>query len=257
MDHYKLKSIMAALAKWRETDGAEGARANLAGADLADANLAGADLAGANLAGANLARAYLAGAYLAGAYLAGADLAGAYLADADLAGADLAGANLAGADLAGADLAGANLAGADLAGAYLAGANLADADLARANLAGANLAGAKGIQGHDPSTPEADAPEVPKIDRLNTAILAAIEGDSAAGKLDMSRWHSCSTTHCLAGWAVHLAGEPGYALEKRFGPRMAGAMIFRASTGSAPHFFAPNDRALKQLRERAAKESST
>jgi hypothetical protein len=207
-------------------------RANLADADLAGANLAGANLAGANLAGANLA-----GSYLARAYLARADLARANLADAYLAGSYLARANLAGSYLARANLAGANLAGANLAGA----------NLARADLAGANLADALKID-------EADIPIVPNID---ATILKAIE---AGGKLDMGQWHgdeACGTTHCRAGWAVHLAGEKGYDLEKRVGPQMAGTLIYHASRPGkpTPHFFSTNERALEDLRKCAAEEA--
>jgi hypothetical protein len=233
--------------------GADLADADLADADLADANLAGAYLAGAYLAGANLARAYLARAYLAGAYLAGADLAGAHLAGADLAGADLAGAYLAGADLAGAYLAGADLAGADLAGAYLADAYLADAR---------NLP--EGTEAKDPPepyvrrepTPEEYAekaaryrkhcPDVPVVENLDAKILALVEGGQ--GELDMGSWHSCDTTHCRAGWAVHLAGPAGYALEKKYGPQIAGRMIYRASVGRVPWFFASNEQAIEDLR---------
>jgi hypothetical protein len=234
----QLNAILTAHALWSSSGGTQGLCAN-----LADANLAGANLAGANLTRAELAGAYLADADLAGAYLAGANLAGANLAGADLTRAELAGADLTGAYLAGANLADANLAGADLTGAYLtradlAGAELADADLTDAYLTRADLA--------------LIAPVVPS---LNKQILAAVEGPHALGALDMARWHTCETTHCLAGWAVHLAGTEGYALERAVGPRRAGAMIFRASTGSVPHFSAPNDRALADLRERAAKES--
>ena len=152
-------------------------------------------------------------------------------------------------ETAGAEGARADLAGADLAGANLAGAYLEDAYLERADLAGAINA---------PGKPD-DAPSLaaPKIELLNCKVLAAVEGEAAIGKLDMSDWHadgSCGTTHCMFGWAIHLAGEPGYALEKQVGPFRAGAMIWRESTGRAPHAFAPQDRALRQLRERAAKE---
>jgi uncharacterized protein YjbI with pentapeptide repeats len=258
------------------------ADANLAGADLARANLADANLAGADLARAYLAGAYLAGAYLAGAYLAGADLARAYLAGADLAGANLAGAYLAGADLARAYLAGANLAdaylaGADLARAYLAdanlagadltGANLADADLADAYLADADLADAKNVPACtaavNPSEPyerkptaERRAehvqryrernPDVPVVQGLDAKILGVI--DSGKGKLNMSTWHTCKTTHCRAGWAITLAGEAGLALEAKYGPQRAGTMIYRASTGFVPHFFASDERALEDIR---------
>ena len=195
---------------------------------------------------------------------------------ANAARADLAGADLAGANLYGADLYGANLEGAYLARAYLAGANLAGADLYGANLEGANLEGAylaraRGLATTPTSNPPEPYvrpasmsrrayaeryrqrhPEVPVVERLDSRILAAIAQPGCS--LDMSDWHTCDTTHCRAGWAVHLAGEAGYALEKEHGPRIAGAMIYRASTGRAPHFFAPNDRALEDIKRCAAAE---
>jgi hypothetical protein len=200
-------------------------------ANLADANLADAYLAGAYLAGANLARAYLADANLAGAYLTDANLAGAYLADANLAGAYLAGANLAGA----------NLARANLADAYLAGANLAGA-----NLADAYLAGALKIA---PS-------EIPIIPNIDDTILAAIK---SGGVLDMNSWHGddgwCGTTHCRAGWAIHLGGEKGKALQEKVGPNVAGTLIYEASRPGqpAPWFFDSTEGALADLRK-CAKE---
>jgi hypothetical protein len=234
------------------------ARANLADANLADANLAGADLAGADLADANLA-------------------------DANLAGADLAGADLAGADLAGADLADANLAGASLAGAYLAGASLAGAYLARAYLAGADLADAENlsptVEKKDPPEPYRrivgkDArlesarryrerhPEVPVVQNLDSKMLAAIEAKEIV--LNMRGWHGqsaecalkepCGTTHCRAGSAIHLAGAAGYALEEQYDAQTAGRMIYRASTGRSPHFFASDERAMEDIRRCAAEE---
>ena len=254
------------------------ARAYLAGANLAGADLAGAYLADADLAGADLAGAYLADADLAGADLADADLAGAYLAGANLADANLADANLAGAYLADANLADANLAGAYLAGANLAGANLAGAYLAGANLAGANLAGARNLpaatEATSPTEPyqrdtrpaaERNAaraarfrernPTVPVVEALDAKILAAVE--NGAGGLEMGAWHTCETTHCRAGWAVHLAGEPGYALEREYGPQAAGRMIYLASVGRAPHFFASNERAMADLRAQAAMQAAS
>jgi hypothetical protein len=210
------------------------------------------------------ARADLAGAYLAGADLARADLAGADLARADLAGAYLADANLAGADLAGADLAGAYLADADLAGADLAGAYLADAYLADAY----NVPETNGSEATEPYeraiTDEQRAaryakrsakfrernPDVPVIEQLDAKILAAVE--NGAGKLDMSRWHSCQTTHCRAGWAITLAGDAGKALEEKYGPHHAGRMLYIASTGRVPHFFADNAGAMEDMRACAA-----
>ncbi|MGN6106664.1 MAG: pentapeptide repeat-containing protein [Kofleriaceae bacterium] len=179
---------------------------------------------------------------------------------------------------AGANLEDANLAGANLAGAYLARANLEDAYLAGANLAGAYLAGAynvpSGATTADPPEPyrrlttpaelvEARArraaryrelhPEVPVVEHLDRRILDLITtGD---GTLEMSAWHgadgACGTTHCLAGWSINLAGPAGIELERKHGAQRAGSMIYRASTGRVPHFFASNERALADLRRRA------
>lgn len=58
-------------------------------------------------------------------------------------------------------------------------------------------------------------------------IITAIDDPKCA--LDMNVWHVCKTTHCLAGWAVHLCGKDGYALERLVGPAWAGAIIFANS----------------------------
>ena len=62
---------------------------------------------------------------------------------------------------------------------------------------------------------------------LHRKIYAA--ATSTPESLDMSDVHGCDTTHCRAGWAVHLAGEAGYALEKRFGWELAAMKIYDAS----------------------------
>lgn len=188
---------------------------------------------------------------------------------ADLARANLADADLAGAYLARAYLARADLAGAYLAGAYLAGADLADADLAGANLAGAYLAGAKGLTPAPadpaapyvrPTTPEAVKaarrermlkyrarnPDVPVVEGLDAKILESVT--TGAGRLEMSTWHSCGTTHCRGGWAIVHAGEAGAKLEAQYDSQQAATMIYRASTGRVPHFFATNERALEDIR---------
>src|SRR6201992_1449999 len=227
------------------------------------ANLAGAYLAHPTLAHATLAHANLADAYLAGANLAGANLAGANLADA----------NLADANLADAYLARAHLAGAYLAHATLAGATLAGASLARANLAGAYLADARGLAQSVPPDPvepyvyggatkdyparaakfRQRHPDVPIVEKLDRKILAAIE---QGGRLNMSQWHSCSTTHCRAGWAIALAGDAGRKLEAEVGPHRAGFLIYGCSTGRIPHFFDTNERALEDIRK-CAEEPET
>ena len=85
------------------------------------------------------------------------------------------------------------------------------------------------------------------VKNLDAKILEAIT--TGGGKLNMATWHSCGSTHCRAGWAIHLAGKEGYALEKKNGdPQHAGAAIYRASTGRVPHFFASDEDALEDIK---------
>ena len=165
---------------------------------------------------------------------------------------------------------------ADLADAYLAGANLAGADLAGADLAGAYLADATnvpvGVEKNDPPEPyvrRVDGaaraayaqryrerhPEVPVVERLDARILEAIEATPAS--FNMGVWHSeCGTMHCRAGHAVLQAGDAGRELERQHGTRAAAAMIYRASTGRTPHFFASNEHALEDIRACAAAQTA-
>ena len=172
-----------------------------------------------------------------------ADLRGANLYHADLRGADLRDVNLCGADLRDADLRDANLRDADLRGANLRGANLSGADLSGANLIDANLRDANLCD---------SAFAVPS---LNRKILAAI---AAGGKLDMSDWHVCETTHCRAGWTVHVAGAVGRALEFCLGTSTAAALIYRASCphlkGKIPDFYASTEQALADIEKLAEGE---
>jgi len=68
---------------------------------------------------------------------------------------------------------------------------------------------------------------IPVVENLHAKIYAA--ATVTPESLDMSNVHGCSTTHCRAGWAVHLAGDAGYALEKRFGWELAAMKIYDAS----------------------------
>lgn len=115
---------------------------------------------------------------------------------------------------------GANLGGANLGGAYLAGV----------------LSG------------------VPLIANLDAAILAAVEHSQTLGKagMDMSTWHTCESTHCRAAWAIHLAGPEGYKLEEKYGPAMAGTLLYlKAGATQIPDWYESNDAALANIRERA------
>ena len=140
----------------------------------------------------------------------------------------------------------------------------ARAYLARADLAGANNVpetnGSECVQsGKRPprKTPAERAadyrarnPDVPVVEALDAKILAAID---AGGKLRMDQWHTCETTHCRAGWAITLAGDAGADLERKYGPQRAGSMIYRASTGRVPRFFASNKNALADIKACASK----
>ena len=166
------------------------------------------------------------------------------------------GANLTGANLTGANLRNADLRNASLRDANLCLANLRDANLCLANLRGANLYAADltGVV----LTPEQLAQlglEIPCVEQLDTKVLAAIT--SEGGILDMREWHTCNSTHCRAGWAIHLAGEAGYALEQIVSPQVAGALIYMRSTRRrVPNFRASAEEALADIRRCAAEDRS-
>ena len=121
--------------------------------------------------------------------------------------------------------------GADLSGAVLSGAVLRDADLSGAVLR-----------------------EIPVVENIDAKILAAIE---AGGKLKMTDWHTCKTTHCRAGWAVTLAGEAGLKLEEKFGPAVAGTLIYHASRPDKriPDFYCDDATAMADIKACAAEQS--
>lgn len=64
-------------------------------------------------------------------------------------------------------------------------------------------------------------------------------------RLCMSEWHTCHSTHCIAGWAIHLAGPLGELLEAEFGPANAG--LFLLGPEAASHFFVDEEAALDFL----------
>ena len=118
----------------------------------------------------------------------------------------------------------ADLVGVNLEGADLRGANLKDADLDGVNLRGAKI---DLIPGHE---------ELLK----KVAEYALAEEDS----LEMRDWHTCDTTHCIAGWATHLHPEGG-KLEDQYGAQIAGLLLL--GTEAHSHFFDSNRDAKKYL----------
>jgi hypothetical protein len=118
------------------------------------------------------------------------------------------------------------------------GADLSDAVLSDADVRGADLRGSQYI----------------RVPQLHQKILAAIDG---GGSIEMGDWHTCETTHCRAGWAIHLAGNIGRYLESQYGPAMAGALITQASCPwleKVPDFYANNEDALADIKACAERE---
>lgn len=100
---------------------------------------------------------------------------------------------------------------------------------------------------------------VPNID---AAILAQIESNPKM--FSMGSWHGdekcnaenwCGTTHCRAGFAICLAGEPGFALRNKYGNEVAGRIIYAASRPDLPlpNFHATDRAALADLRAAAGR----
>lgn len=114
---------------WIQSNGKEGAIADLRNANLSFANLSSVDLRNANLRNANLHHANLRNANLSSANLSFTDLSSANLHSANLHHANLSFANLSFTDLSSANLHSANLRYADLSSADLHCANLGSADL--------------------------------------------------------------------------------------------------------------------------------
>ncbi|MGX1587302.1 pentapeptide repeat-containing protein [Brevundimonas diminuta] len=130
---------------------------------------------------------------------------------------------------------GAVLRDADLRGAVLRDADLRGAVLRDADLRGAVLRGAvlpKAVQAMRP------ADEAEQRDRIAAVAALALKDDDA---LNMGDWHTCETTHCIAGWAVHQAGDAGYLLEEMMGPHAAGAILL--GDEAAKHFYDSGEQA--------------
>ena len=198
------------------------------------------DLSGANLSNADLTGAYLSGADLSNACLLSADLLGTDLRETNLTGTDLRETNFTGADLRGADL-----TGATLIDAYLNNANLSYADFSNANFTGANFTGANltgvnltgvNLTGVNLTDTVGIASKVEEMAEASR-ILSIIE--SGQGNLKMSAWHTCETSHCIAGWCQPNDRFPGQKASLKL-PTLA------------RYFVTANETALDALRQVAA-----
>ena len=74
--------------------------------------------------------------------------------------------------------------------------------------------------------------------RLEAVARAALAHDDA---LEMDEYHSCNTSHCVAGWSIDQAGAHGRALESAMGSCGAGLALL--GLDMAPHFFTGNEAA--------------
>ena len=88
-----------------------------------------------------------------------------------------------------------------------------------------------------------------------TNLLAAINSPGCA--LKMKTWHTCETTHCIAGWTVTKA-PMGKELEAEIGTGPAARLILMASRPGAPlprfDSNAPEDAIMAFVEARAAEE---
>lgn len=184
---------------------------------------------------ANLAHCNLTKSSLLNVSLTHADLTETVLAEANLHNSKFENAILRGADLHRADLRLADLRKVDLSGA-----NLQDAQLHRAKLTGAKMNNIVGLS------------SIPRIEHLDKKIWDRIQHHPSA--LNITKWHLDETTHCRAGWAIHLAGKAGYSLENEYGPETAGSLIYGVSTGSVPDFFLSRELTLADIRRAAEGE---
>jgi hypothetical protein len=96
---------------------------------------------------------------------------------------------------------------------------------------------------------------VPKIENIHQKIFEAVSKPNA---LDMGDWHTCETTHCRAGWVVHLAGEQGYKLEEFYGTPMAASKIYRENSNlhvPLMRFYEGNETAMADMKRLAEEEA--
>ena len=97
--------------------------------------------------------------------------------------------------------------------------------------------------------------KIPNIDNIHQKVL---ESDSKEGGLEMGDWHTCDTTHCRAGWVVHLAGKEGYELEKRLSTPLAALKIYRENSDlevHLPDFYKTNEETMEDMRRLAEEEA--
>jgi uncharacterized protein YjbI with pentapeptide repeats len=243
----QLDEAIALHGEWL-SDWSKGKRLNLSCKDLS-----GLDFTGANLTSAILVNAKLIDAILINVNLNHAILNRAIMIDANLTRAIMTRAIMTDANLTRAIMTDVTLEDAILIDVILKDANLTraimidvilkDANLTRAIMTDANLTRAIMI---DVILTRADLTGTKTDYQIEDGLLqkvaqAALASDDA---LDMRYWHTCDTTHCIAGWACHLA-ENGKEIERKYGTQVAGLLLLGADAHS--HFFDTNEEAREYL----------
>ena len=162
-----------------------------------------------------------------------------YLRGAKTGDIDLRGAETGDIDLRGAKTGYIDLRGAETGYIDLKGAKTGYIYLRRANTGYIYLTGTK-INGY---SVHRLTDQRKLLARCAQTILAHPE------TLNMSNWHSCPTTHCLAGHAV-VIGE-AQEMEKYIGPEMAGLILLGPE--AAKRFFDSNKSVLSWLASKGHK----
>jgi uncharacterized protein YjbI with pentapeptide repeats len=211
-------------------------------ADLRNACLHKAQLIGADLSYARLNDSDLSDSNLSDSDLCSATLHNAYLSRSNLSGSNFNSASFYASTMEEVDLSGASLHAASLRDAFLRLADLSYTDLQQCDLSGADLCLANLI------ATDLSGPEIPVVPDIDKAVFAAVSKEG--NDLIMTSWHKCETTHCRAGWAIHLAGDAGRALEDKLGPCAAGALIYAKSRPNArvPNFYEPSFLAMADIK---------
>lgn len=189
---------------------------------LKPANFSGIDLRGFDFTNVNFNKANLAGADFSNSKLAYARFSHANCSGANFSGANCKGITASHANFSGANFSGANLNQADLPNSDFSGADFSDADLYETHFSGAKLEDAK----FSPDLANLHKPEL--ILEIRDMVIA---DDNT---LDMRAWHTCDSTHCIAGWAAFLHPK-GREMERLTSTYLTALLIL--GSDAASHFY--------------------
>lgn len=169
---------------------------------------------------------------------------------------DFRGVDLSYCDFYGCDFFGVNLRGADLTGTQFKNCRVTGMDITGANLCGLCFGSVSETGKKVFCFPEGvvglpDAPVVPALEEQIYQRIVRAREEGKECPLLMEQWHTCKTVHCLAGWAVFLAGSEGWQLERKTHAALAGALIYQKSCGFVPDFFEMDtQKAIRDLEKR-------